>query len=344
VRGSLRRRLELATYLGGVIGIVAIWAIGRWDLVARRPLWELVAVFAVVALAGWAVDVLHNARPNALTTPLRSAVPALGVSVVIYFIGWGPALAVAYVFPMLNMAFYRAARRALHLALWPVVGLAMGEGLVATGHVRLLLGERATFALAALGALAVVFVSTMIAQVAAGKEEAEHELAYAASHDLLTGLMNRVAFTESLGRLVALGRRNEWPVAVLFCDLLGFKQVNDRLGHDAGDRALVEVGRRITLCARAEDVVARFGGDEFVVALAAPTGASAPVALADRILGALAEPIGVGAENLSLGCNIGIALCASSRPDLNRLLSEADTAMYQAKALGESGRVLRSVA
>jgi diguanylate cyclase (GGDEF)-like protein len=344
VRRKLRQRLELATYLGGVIGIMAVWGVGRLDLVARRPLWLLVAVFGAVAACGWGVDTVHDKRPNRLTAQLRAAVPALGVTVVIYFIGWGPALAVGYVFPMLNMTFYGATRRAVDLALWPVVGLGVGQGLVAAGDVRLLLSVRASYALATLGALAVIFVSTMIAQVAAGKEDAERELAYAASHDLLTGLMNRSAFAESLGRLVAASRRNQWPVAVLFCDLLGFKNVNDRLGHDAGDQALVEVGRRISSCTRSEDLVARFGGDEFVVGVAAPTGASAPLALADRILGALCEPVQVGDESLVLGCSIGIALCTSPRPDLNHLLSEADTAMYEAKALGGPGRILRSVA
>jgi diguanylate cyclase (GGDEF)-like protein len=344
VRRTLRRRLEVATYAGGLCSIVVMWSLGRWGLVAHRPLWLYVCVFAAVGIAGWLIDRFHNQRPNRLTAQLRSALPAFGVTVIIYLIGWGPALGVGYVFPMLNMTFYRATRRALHLALWPLLGLAAGQVLVATGVVHLLLGERSSFALAALGAISVVFVSFLIAQVAAGKEEAERDLAYAASHDLVTGLMNRAAFTDSLARLVAASRRNHWPVAVLFCDLLGFKRVNDLLGHDAGDQALIEAGRRIAASMRAEDLVARFGGDEFVVALAAPQGESDPLSVADRVLSALAEPLDVNGTPVHLGCSIGVAYCTSAHPDLNGLLTEADTAMYKAKALGRPGRVLHSVA
>jgi diguanylate cyclase (GGDEF)-like protein len=344
VRTKLRRRVELATYAGGGAGIIVLWAIARWNLVSRRPLWLLVAVFAAVGLAGFGIDALHNLRPTRLTAQLRAAVPAMGVTVIIYLIGWGPALAIGYVFPMLNMTFYGATRRALHLAIWPLAGMGVGQILVATGDISLRLDERASFALATLGAIAVIFAAVLVAQVAAGKEDAERELAYAASHDRLTGLMNRSVFTEWLARLVSGSRRRAEPVAVLFCDLLGFKDVNDRLGHDAGDQVLAQVGQRIVSCTRTEDLVARFGGDEFVVGFAAPAGSAATLALADRILAALEEPINVNGEPVRVGCSIGIAFCDSGNAEVNNLLSEADAAMYQAKAVGRPARILHSMA
>ena len=343
VRSKLRRRVEVATYLGGALGTFALWGIARWDLVARRPLWLLFAVFAAVSLAGWSIDAIHDVRPSHFTSQLRTTVPAIGVTVIIYLLGWGPALAVGYVFPMLNMTFYGATCRAVALAAWPLAGLGAGQVLVALGAVPLLLEKRASFALAIVGAIAIVFVSILIAQVAAGKEDAERELAWAASHDRLTGLMNRSAFTESLSRLVASSRRHRQPIALLFCDLLGFKKVNDRLGHVAGDGALAEVARRISSCTRSEDLVARFGGDEFVIALAVPETSLATSVFADRVLAVLDEPIDIGGEELRLGFSIGVAFCGSGETEVNTLLSEADAAMYQAKALGTPARILHPV-
>ena len=343
VRGVLRRRLEVATYLGGLVGVLAVWAIARWRLTAHRPLWLILSVFALVGVAGWTVDAVHHSRRGWLLTQLRAAVPAIGVTVIIYLIGWGPALAVGYVFPMLNMAFYGATRRAFDLAVWPVLGMTVAQALVGSHAVHLLLAGRDSFALAIVGSVAVVFASVVIAQVAEGKEEAERELAYAASHDLLTGLMNRSAFTESLTRLVAAGRRHGRPVALLFCDLVGFKQVNDHFGHAAGDLVLAEVARRIAASSRTEDLVARFGGDEFVIAPVAPHTSLGITALADRVLALLDDPIDVGADHSTLGFSVGVAYCGTGQTEVNDLLSEADAAMYQAKALGTPARVLRLV-
>jgi diguanylate cyclase (GGDEF)-like protein len=343
VRHQLRKRIEVATYVGGACGVFALWAIARWHLTAPRPLWLVCAVFAAVSAAGWAVDAFHDRRPGRVESQLRIAVPAVGVTVIIYLIGWGPALAVGYVFPMLNMTFYGATRRAFQMAVWPLVALAVGQSLVAVGAVHLLLNERSSMALAVVGAVAVIFLAVLVARVAQGKEEAERELAYAASHDLLTGLMNRTAFTESLLRLVSASRRHGQPVALLFCDLVGFKQVNDRLGHAAGDYALAEVGRRIASCTRAEDLVARFGGDEFVVALTSPTDSVATSMFADRVLAVVEVPINLSGERLRLGVSIGIAFCGSGRTDMNALLSEADAAMYQAKTMGRPAQVLHFV-
>ena len=163
----------------------------------------------------------------------------------------------------------------------------------------------------------------------------EDELSYRATHDELTGLPNRAALMEELSS--ALRRLDgERQLAVLFCDLDGFKDVNDGLGHAVGDQVLVAVARRLRQRCRSADIVARFGGDEFVVVLTVPDAAQAQ-AMADRIVEVLAEPIVVGDAEVASGASVGITVVASP-PDgedpVGTLLRDADTAMYQAKERG----------
>ena len=133
-------------------------------------------------------------------------------------------------------------------------------------------------------------------------------LTHAAAHDPLTGLMNRACLQEHLTALVGPGARA--ATAVLFVDLDRFKLVNDRFGHEAGDQLLVAVAQRLRSAVRPGDVVARFGGDEFVVVSADVTTVTVATAVAQRVLAALADPVQVGSASLSIGVSIGIALSA----------------------------------
>ena len=122
---------------------------------------------------------------------------------------------------------------------------------------------------------------------------------------------------------------------MLFLDLDGFKRVNDRLGHLAGDRALVAVASRLRSAVRAEDFVARFGGDEFVVVLSDPAALKEVEVLADRLIRQLEQPLEIGGEPVILGVSIGGALAGEGvivSPD--ELLSQADSAMYEVKGGG----------
>ena len=161
------------------------------------------------------------------------------------------------------------------------------------------------------------------------------ELTHRATHDELTGLPNRAALMEglstSLKRLDGTGK-----LAVLFCDLDGFKDINDGLGHAVGDQVLVAVARRLRQRCRSADVVARFGGDEFVVVLSIDEAAQA-VAMADRIVEVLDEPIVVGEIEVAPGVSVGITVVdvPPDDPDpVGTLLRDADTAMYHAKDRG----------
>lgn len=336
-------RIEVATHLGGTVCILAIWGISRWKLTAHRPLWLVFGLFATVAVSAWVADAVHRARPNRLTTQVRIAAPAIGVTAIIYVIGWGPALAIGYVFPLLSITFGGVTRRTVDLAFWPVAGLVGGQLLNSTGVVSLLLDHRDAVALTVGDGAGVVLFCLVISQVAIVKEDAERGLAYAASHDLLTGLMNRSAFTEALPRLMAANRRGERPVALFFCDLLGFKAVNDRFGHIAGDGVLVEIANRIASCTRAEDMVGRFGGDEFVLAIAAPASTDTTLALAERLLHTIERPVALDDVEVVVGCSIGVAYAAASLAEIDVLFRQADAAMYEAKVRGTSTCILREV-
>jgi diguanylate cyclase (GGDEF)-like protein len=152
-----------------------------------------------------------------------------------------------------------------------------------------------------------------------------------ALHDPLTGLPNRRALSEALERALARAHRTGQPVAVLALDLDGFKAINDRLGHPAGDATLLEVADRLRGAIRRSDVVARLGGDEFAV-VAGEAGGRTPMArLARRIAAALAVPINLAAEGVTIGVSIGIAFHPGDGATSEQLISRADEALYVAK-------------
>jgi diguanylate cyclase (GGDEF)-like protein/PAS domain S-box-containing protein len=165
----------------------------------------------------------------------------------------------------------------------------------------------------------------------------EAELERRASHDPLTGLPNRHAFVERIGQALRRTRRkqNSRKVGVLFMDLDGFKTINDSLGHEAGDRLLVAVAECLRNRLRTEDVLARFGGDEFAVLLEDTAGTSEAIRVAQRIAEDLREPFTVDDFQVSVNTSIGITLgTAQAKDDPERMLREADSAMYRAKEEG----------
>ncbi|MGK5681823.1 putative bifunctional diguanylate cyclase/phosphodiesterase [Actinoplanes sp. URMC 104] len=156
----------------------------------------------------------------------------------------------------------------------------------------------------------------------------QDQLRHEAHHDALTGLVNRTLFRE---RLAAAVERE--LVAVLFLDLDGFKEVNDSLGHAAGDELLVQVAGRLREAAPPPYAVARLGGDEFAVLIESPDARSDAEALAARILERLDEPFRLDGRDLHVGAGIGMA-CASDAGDIEQLQRNADLAMYKAKEAG----------
>ncbi|MGZ4481087.1 MAG: diguanylate cyclase domain-containing protein [Gaiellales bacterium] len=168
--------------------------------------------------------------------------------------------------------------------------------------------------------------------------EAERRASYLAYHDPLTGLPNRTQIQEQLVVAVARAARQKARVAVLFLDLDGFKGANDRHGHDAGDQLLQEVTRRWLAIARGGDVLARYGGDEFILLMPDADLAQAHVA-AERYVAAAREPFRVPARPgvaISLSVSVGVALYPDDGRSVADLVIAADAAMYQAKRGGGS--------
>jgi len=168
------------------------------------------------------------------------------------------------------------------------------------------------------------------------REKIEQKLHHMANHDLLTDLPNRRQGVEYLSRAVASGRRHVTRVAVLFIDLDGFKDVNDNLGHNAGDAVLVDTARRFETCIRETDVVARLGGDEFLIVLTDITDEEATSRVAQLIIEAVARPYEVYGQKAKLSASIGIAFFPHHGDGPEDLINKADSAMYQAKQSGKN--------
>jgi diguanylate cyclase (GGDEF)-like protein len=165
---------------------------------------------------------------------------------------------------------------------------------------------------------------------------------HAAAHDPLTGLANRSTFGDRLRHAVQRTKRTPGAIAVLFIDLDRFKDLNDSLGHSAGDELLRVVASRIDADLRPGDTVARFGGDEFVALCEDLAGPEAAFDVAERVRSAVAQPIELAAGEVTITASIGIAL--PDRPDrtAEAILQAADRAMYEAKAAGRDSARLAS--
>ncbi|MGH3745689.1 MAG: putative bifunctional diguanylate cyclase/phosphodiesterase [Mycobacteriales bacterium] len=171
---------------------------------------------------------------------------------------------------------------------------------------------------------------TMVTDVSA-RVELEQELMRAARTDGLTGLGNRAALHVALES--ALDRQGTG--ALVYCDLDGFKSVNDSLGHSAGDTLLCEVAERLRECVRPDDIITRPGGDEFAVVLTGEVSAEDGVRIAERIIDGLAAPFRIAGHELFVGVSVGVAL-PGDEPQVERLLRDADLAMYHAKNDGRN--------
>ena len=168
------------------------------------------------------------------------------------------------------------------------------------------------------------------------RKAAEERLLQLAHYDSLTNLPNRKLFFESLERLLTQAEDNQWTVAVLFLDLDRFKLVNDTLGHATGDELLQRVAARLVECVRIRDVVGRLGGDEFALILPALDSADDAVAVAAKVIQALAEPFDLAGHETFISASIGITVYPGDTGDAEALLRYADTAMYRAKAGGRN--------
>jgi diguanylate cyclase (GGDEF)-like protein/PAS domain S-box-containing protein len=165
---------------------------------------------------------------------------------------------------------------------------------------------------------------------------ARQRIASLAYHDALTGLDNRISLAPALEKSVERTRRRGSKLAGLFIDLDGFKEINDLYGHDAGDRLLVEVGRRLRASLRASDPVARLGGDEFYVVLEDVNDTAPVERVAIKLLAAIQQPYDLGGKQAIVSASIGISLFPDDAGDAATLVKHADMAMYSAKQAGKN--------
>jgi diguanylate cyclase (GGDEF)-like protein/PAS domain S-box-containing protein len=168
------------------------------------------------------------------------------------------------------------------------------------------------------------------------RKQAEERIQYLATHDGLTSLPNRVMFAQVLNLTIQNALRYKRNFAVLFIDLDRFKNINDTLGHEAGDQLLREIAERLITCLRASDVVARLGGDEFVVLVQETGETEQVIAVSRKILAAVMRPISISGQECWVTASIGICMYPADAQDEQTLMKNADIAMYLAKEEGKN--------
>lgn len=168
------------------------------------------------------------------------------------------------------------------------------------------------------------------------RKQSEERVQYLASHDNLTGLPNRTMFSQIVNMAIKSAYRYERKLAVMFIDLDRFKNINDTLGHEAGDLLLTEMAQRLNAALRSSDVVARLGGDEFVVLLQELGDAEQAAQVARKILAAAVKPVSVLGQELRVTASVGICVYPDDAEDEQSLMKNADIAMYRAKEEGKN--------
>lgn len=176
--------------------------------------------------------------------------------------------------------------------------------------------------------------SVIILEDVTERKAAQERIAHLAKYDELTGLANRTQFGERLNEMLETAQKRRVKFALHLIDIDRFKAVNDTLGHPIGDKLLKEVSRRLMAVIRADDILARFGGDEFVVLQPTHSGRQDSARLAQRLVKSLALPFDIDGHRIDIGASIGIALAPNDGTNADELMRNADMALYAAKGSG----------
>ncbi|MDJ0808342.1 MAG: EAL domain-containing protein, partial [Gammaproteobacteria bacterium] len=168
------------------------------------------------------------------------------------------------------------------------------------------------------------------------RKEAEERIAHLAHHDILTGLPNRFSLEDRLAQALSIANRDQTRVAVFFIDLDRFKNINDSLGHQVGDKLLIQVAERLKKGVRASDIVARIGGDEFVIVLTRISDSTQAAVIADTLLKEVSKPYSIDTHTLKTSPSIGISIYPDDSSNGDELMRNADIAMYHAKEHGRN--------
>jgi len=184
---------------------------------------------------------------------------------------------------------------------------------------------------ASLSLLILVVVAIFSYLFADSLDRAYRRVRHLAYHDFLTNLPNRTLFLDRLGQAIDRARWNQELIAVLFVDMDNFKVINDSLGHELGDKLLIQAGQRIRNCLQSTDTAARLGGDEFIILLENIANVGEAAHVAEQIIEALEVPVELGGRRVFISASVGIALNEAAGEQPNILLRNANVAMYEAK-------------
>jgi diguanylate cyclase (GGDEF)-like protein len=315
--------------VGGASAAMCAIAIGALcsDALRRKPAQRMafnIGQYELSVAAGAAALALVSGSsfwaPHEL---VPSLLPAMAAAAVVFFLVNSMLVARAVTL-VEGAAFWGYLRRDLALQT-STVGILLG-----LAPIVVITAEFSLWALPLLGL-------PLFAVNAAGRQAIANQRQ--ALHDALTKLPNRTLFEERLDQALRLARRGGEGLTVMLIDLDRFKEINDTLGHHEGDGVLQSVATRLVDALRESDTVARFGGDEFVILLPELADEAAVVALAQKLAGAVEQPLGSGERVLQVGASIGVARYPADGEDARTLLRRADVAMYRAKHARERYRL-----
>ncbi len=329
--------ITVASVVGGIAGWMQLgWlAAGAWELTARREIAgrRLTNILFVLALVGAATAIfpagmaLHGGIWDVASVTVRSV--SAGVTFLIAgVLVWGAkARSSSFGLRLVSVTFVLYGLNQLHFLgaelAWPAMQRLF--------HYPLFLGFF-DFALQALMGIGVV--GSLLEDEREAAVQATVEIEHLAYYDPLTGLPNRMLFMDRLEVALAQATRYEQKMAVMFLDIDRFKEINDSLGHTAGDSLLGMVSERVRRCVRQADTVSRFGGDEFAILIQKIEGFEDAAKVAQKVLESVKSPYMVQGREIGVSTSIGISIFPEDGKDAESLLRNVDTALFRAKDAG----------
>jgi len=351
--GDPRQAVRLRRFLLGsaayAICIPLVWLASEFNLIARGPALVLVAIMIAVNLGLYAVfrSGLNRKFSDPSLTWLQVFIGNVVVMYAVYSFDQARAIVLNLSLVVLSFGMFRfTTREFVKTALQILAAYAAVINLLMYFKPETVNVYQEWFQWAGLAAVLPLFaavggrISLLRQRLRASNEELRSALGNVrqmATHDHLTGLPNRLLFNEELQRALARAERHARPVALFFMDLDRFKNINDTLGHQFGDRVLQEAAKRLAGCVREGDIIARLGGDEFVLLVEELGDPAVLTEIARKLLAALSELGKIDGQELSLTLSIGICVYPVDGRDSKTLLAGADIAMYRAKDRGRNG-------